>query len=605
MKKIAVLGLTCLLVLSLILSACGGSQPQQATTAAPAATTAAATTAAATTAAAAEATTTAAAVTTTTITTAAPVTTTQAASESDEVPFMNPAGVFPIVNEKITLSAFARQLGYVADYIDNDFTRWYEEYTNIALDWIISPDTEVTTRLNLILASGDYPDIIIDPWVITPTQLVIYGQQGVFIPLNDLIKEYGIEVTTALNLMPEWWGLITQPDGNIYGLPHIDDCFHCKYPNKMWVYEPWLEALNMPMPVTTDDFYNMLVAFRDMDPNGNGQNDEIPFAGVTVGTGRPSLMIYMMNAFIYTDPSYFRVDNDVVDPVFNKPEWQEGLKYLNGLYNDKLLAPESFTQDQNMLKQLNGGDDIRVGVFPELCPWNGLPSDIKDERWINYKGIPPLQGPTGIRAARSGLYDVGNMTTFVISSACKYPEAAFRWADALYTTENTLRKYYGPPDEVWRWPQPGEIGINGLPAVWTSISKDGGEFDQPNYGSIAHIAPHYRSDAFRLGQSITGDPNYNAEAVLFRETKENYEPFAVHINTIMPPLVYTEEQSNDLIDIQVTMNNFIHEMFARFITGDLDINSQWDTYISQLNAMGLDRYVEIQQAAYDAKWKGR
>ena len=420
-----------------------------------------------------------------------------------------------------------------------------------------------------------------------------------------MIDEYGVETKRVLSETPEFWDLITQSNGSIYALPEIDDCFHCKYPNKMWVYGPWLDTLGIDMPKTTDEFRDMLSAFKNNDPNGNGQADEIPFMGQTVGSAQSSIMIFMMNAFIYTDTTMLYTDDNVVKAAFDKPEWREGIRFLNSLYGAGLLAPETFTQDQSQLKQFNGGDDIRIGVFPELCPWNSLPSDVTDERWINYIGIQPLKGPGGVQAARSDLYNLGPANSFVITSACKYPDIAFRWADTLYIQENTLRKYYGRPDMEWRYAEPDEMGINGLPAIWATLSKSGGEFDQPNTSSWAHIAPHARTDAFRLGQVITGDPKFHTEAVLFRETKTNYEPFAADIRTIMPPLIYTEEQSNELVDLKVTIENFVNEMFARFITGDADIETQWDSYVDQLMSMNLERYIQIQQEAYDSKWSGR
>jgi len=219
--------------------------------------------------------------------------------------------------------------------------------------------------------------------------------------------------------------------------------------------------------------------------------------------------------------------------------------------------------------------------------------------------VPPLKGPEGIRTARSDLYNIGPRNTFVITSACKIPEVAFRWADALYTQEITMRKYYGPIDEQIRYAKSGEIGINGLPAIWAIMTKSGSELDQPNDKSWAHIAPHARTDAFRLGQAVVGDPGLNTEVVLYKATKESYEPYKADIKTIIPPLAYTEAQSNELVPIKTTVDGFVNEMFARFITGDANIDSEWDSYLEQLKGMDLERYTQIMQDAYNVKWSNR
>ncbi len=78
---------------------------------------------------------------------------------------------------------------------------------------------------------------------------------------------------------PQVKSLITLLDGKIYGLPHINDCYHCSMSQKMWVYKPWLDKLGLKVPETTDEFEAMLKAFKEKDPNGNGKADEIPLSG--------------------------------------------------------------------------------------------------------------------------------------------------------------------------------------------------------------------------------------------------------------------------------------------------------------------------------------
>ena len=78
---------------------------------------------------------------------------------------------------------------------------------------------------------------------------------------------------------------ITMPDGEIYYFPIVSaGCFHCQYSTKMWVYKPWVDQLGLKWPPETpDEFADMLRAFRDGDPNGNGKQDEIPFLSATSG----------------------------------------------------------------------------------------------------------------------------------------------------------------------------------------------------------------------------------------------------------------------------------------------------------------------------------
>ena len=88
----------------------------------------------------------------------------------------------------------------------------------------------------------------------------------------------------------------TAPDGHIYALPQWADCYHCTYPDKLWINSTWLKKLNLQMPKTTEELRTVLRAFKTQDPNGNGKADEIP---MTTDAQDSSLIAYLMNAFAY------------------------------------------------------------------------------------------------------------------------------------------------------------------------------------------------------------------------------------------------------------------------------------------------------------------
>lgn len=108
------------------------------------------------------------------------------ASES----IVTPKGTYPIVEEKVTLKVMVPSEALVENFETNEFTKWYEEKTNVHVEWIVVPQQSASEKLNLMLASGDYPDVIMR-FGVTPAQQMIYGNQGVFLPLNDLIEQYG------------------------------------------------------------------------------------------------------------------------------------------------------------------------------------------------------------------------------------------------------------------------------------------------------------------------------------------------------------------------------------------------------------------------------
>ena len=136
---------------------------------------------------------------------------------------VTPEGVFPIVDERITMTAFLPTGSFVDDYQDNAFVRYLEKKTNVLLELDTAPGAEALQKRNLLLASGDYPEIFIAGF--SKFEQQFYGSQGVFLPLNDLIAEYGVNTRKAFADYPLVKANLTMPDGTIYALPDIKTVF--------------------------------------------------------------------------------------------------------------------------------------------------------------------------------------------------------------------------------------------------------------------------------------------------------------------------------------------------------------------------------------------
>src|SRR5260370_13023717 len=212
-----------------------------------------------------------------------------------------PAGQFPIVKQPITFKVLVASGEQISDFNKNAYTQWLEQKTGVTLQIDVVNRTDEQAKLNLVLASGDLPDILLG---FGPTSSLIaqQGAQGTFLPLNDLMAKYGDETKRVFQKeRPQLLPLITSPDRQIYGLPELNECFHCFLSQKMWVYNPWLDKLGIAVPKTTDEFEAMLKAFKDKDPNGNGKADEVPLSGNSEGAGgwHNSVEQFFMNSFVF------------------------------------------------------------------------------------------------------------------------------------------------------------------------------------------------------------------------------------------------------------------------------------------------------------------
>lgn len=505
-----------------------------------------------------------------------------------------PEGLFPLTTEPKTLKIFIGGSAQVEDFNTNAFTKWYEEQTGVKVEFKVAAGSQqdITQALNLMLASGDYPDIILNGNVST-SQLALYGQQGVFLALNDLIEKAGVQTKRLFEHYPQAKEVATAPDGNIYSLPEVNVCYHCTLAAKMYIYKPWLDKLGLDMPTTTEDFREVLKAFKTQDPNGNGKADEIPYA--TRPTGWNSRIdVYLGSAFITNPVSRQYLNDGVVDVTFNKPEYREALKYIHSLYAEGLIAPESLTQDEDGLDRMLRSEDVIVGSVTQ--GWMSAFVDTigkEGTRFDQYVTLPPLEGPSGHREMPYGGYSV-YPGKCVITSAAKDPELALRWCDAMGNEEVQLHAYLGEEGIDWRWATPDEVGINGQPAWYVPLTQWG--TIQNKHWSQTNLS--YRTDAFRLGEKRQSDGDL--EVWLYDQSKK-IEPWAQPIEKVVPPLYFTAEQAQELADLEATITRFVDESMSRFINGDDDIanDSAWETYLATLEQMGLARMLEIYQAAYN------
>ena len=501
---------------------------------------------------------------------------------------------------------------YIEDYYTNEFTKHMEDKTGVQITWETIPEQAEEEKLNLVLASGDYPDVFFGLGF-TDDKLSLYGtEEQLLLPLGDLIDEHMPNLKKILDEMPGAWGAITSPDGKIYGLPSFNICYHCENANKLWVYQPFLDALGLDMPKTTEEFRQMLIAFRDNDPNGNGEADEIPYAAA-IKSWHGTADLFLLNSFVYTDINSridtspdryigFYVDNGTIDTAVDTPAYRDGLRYLNDLYAEGLIFPGSFTQDGGQLVQLvEGSADPIVGVT--AGGWGGVFSNFGGERYSNYRPLEPLMGPDGVQYTPTFLSEP-MPGRFVISADCEFPVEAVKWADYLYSTEGTLRARNGIEGESWRWAEEGEKGLDGEQAIWFGM-KPFNDTD-PQNESFIEVGPRALTSDFRLGKATEQDADLwgtdGLEKMLYEATRDLYKPHA-DPSKALPRLKFLADEVSEYATVKTEYAKYVKQSLVQFIVGDLDIESDWDTYVKNLDKLGQDDLLAVSQKAYDRQFK--
>ena len=504
-------------------------------------------------------------------------------------------GQLPICKQKITLTIGIPKNAFVEDYKTNAYTKWLEETANVDLKFYLLPDPDGGTKLQIMLASGtELPDIIVNT-IVTDETILKYSSEKMFLPLNDYIDKNGYFIKRMFEQAQDTdvKKKMALADGNIYGLPKYVEQTGNRWNQRAWINKKWLDNLGLKVPETTDEFRQVLMAFKTQDPNKNGKQDEVPFTGYPSGWSTNPIP-FAMEAFVYDDTiNRYIVNDNKVDVAFNKDEWRDGLKYLNGLLKDGLLDPLCFTQDDKALKALGmaeGGS--RLGAFTA-----GRGPDQyfepKSQRILDYVQLPPLKGPKGVSWTQyNPLVPTNNG---MITKYCKNPLAAFRLLDLMMSEESMYRSRFGVPDKDWVKAGPNDAGlfesIGAKPAL-KPILQFGGKVQNSHW---LEVQPTFRTKEVSDGMVWDGDKT-NFEYII-ANTLPNLIGKAP--KEIVSMQLFTLDEMNEIKDIRADINAYVKENTARFIVGDKNIDTEWDSYKGELEKMNLKKYLEISQKGYD------
>jgi ABC-type glycerol-3-phosphate transport system substrate-binding protein len=509
---------------------------------------------------------------------------------------------------KVVIDTFSPQ-GPDDNWNTNPVTKVMSDKFNIQFRWQTTtydagPAKE---KRQIALASGDYPDLfMLIPWVdgISQADVLKLGTQGVALPIENLIKDNAPNIQKALDSNKTYKEMATAPDGHIYALPQWSDCFHCNFPDKLWINSAWLKKLGLQMPKTTEELRTVLRAFKTQDPNGNGKADEIP---MTTDVQDSSLMGYLMNAFAYNPVganngvrSLLSLNGDKVVTNVNTDAWKEGLKYINSLYKEGLIDQAAFTQNAQALQATgNNPKAVTLGSVPVLWPGIFVQLGSKDGRDKQYDAVPPLTGPEGKSYTGYNYPSSTGFTFMLTNKASKEAQvAAIKMLDYIYSDEGRKTAVMGPEGVGWSAPRPGDVALDDKTKVGYYRKT---ETEHGKNISWDAMAQYNITQAYRNEQAVPTDiyTDSGLERRLFQATQqykghEDMSQFFPQTSVWPDPSLGSE-----IATLQTNLNSYVSQNQLAFITGTKNIDTDWDAYVKGLDSTGMKRYLEIQQQSYD------
>jgi len=444
-----------------------------------------------------------------------------------------------------------------------------EEKFNVDFVFELTSSADYDEKLNTVLAGGDMPDV----FMAKTSTMAQYYDTGIVRVLDDLLAQY------APNLLAQWesHGLtrnVKADDGHYYYVTTIDesDIMECCG----WINKDMLDACELEIPTSYDELYEVLKVFKE-----KGGEDVIPMSnGPWYNVPQPIWHAFgTFNSWMY----YNDEDGYVFAPYYYADATKAALTWMNKVYEEGLLDSEYLTRSADDINAL-----CAEGKIGYMVTWADHAAAVAEggSYGCNYVPVPVLDNTIGTQKY-IGNKNATNWCMYISGTASD--AVAQRWleiVDYIFSEEGILLMDYGIEGDTFEY-------VDGKPVLTAKVMESElGELNgRRSFGMEPQGFPHL----------ATWD---GWSAVLWQCTVDVTNANAPYVRPQLPNLTGTFEEETELANIMGDINNYVTTSLAQFITGDLDIEAEWDNFIAQLETMGIERASEINAAKF-ARWLER
>lgn len=496
---------------------------------------------------------------------------------------------FPFCDSLTTLSVWTRSpsgnkevmSGTYSDY--GIFTE-LETKTNVHIEWNECTNEAASTQFSLMCASGAYTDIITAVNQLYTGGLSKAYEDGVIEDMRDLISNNALNYTAILNSEKDIYRECINDDGTQLAFFTVNDAPDVSA--GMTIRQDWLDALGLQVPKTYDDVKNVLTAFKTeyncTSPLLLTESCVLSDSGdFTSGFGVSGFNVKEINRY------HLFINDGKVSSCLVEEGYKEYLAYMADLYKNGLIdsdfysiSSDSFTGAMDEIIANSQSGIFRVNT-------RGVDSIIASAVDSSFDLTPIAD--VGTEADHVNHFSdaslVNTNASASISSTCADSELAVKWLDYWYSDEGMLRKNYGVESESYEM-------VDGEPQFTDTVNNN-------QWGVTVDTAiTHWNIQNQLVGRSATKltwdyytEFQQNAKT-LWSETSDSTQ---VLPGSLSPTTEESELYASKFTDIAT----YVSTMIPQFIMGESSLDSDWDSFQSQLKEMGIDDCINVYQQAYD------
>lgn len=476
--------------------------------------------------------------------------------------------VYPMPGN-VELTFMNEQLGGTPERLPIDDE--YEKRTGIKIKHLGgTPMTD--QKFSLMLASGELPDIFLNTWLQYPGGPDRAVEQGYILKLNDLIDQYAPNLKKTLQENPEIDKMIKTDDGTYYAFPFIRSEAGRVYGGPI-IRKDWLDELKLDVPETIDEWYTVLTAFKEK------KNASAPVTFRTMFLGERTAGF----AGAFNVMGNFYLNDGKVVYGYMEPGYKDYLKTMSQWYKEGLIDMDFASIDSPTVdkKMTSGESGATIGWQFYVEKYNAAVQETDPK--ANFIAAPYPAASKGALPEFGQLDNAyAGTSSAAISATAVNVEAAMRWLDYAYSEEGSMLNTFGIEGVTYNLE-------NGKP-VYTDLVVNNPE----QLGSDQVMMKYSHGTNFPMIQRDNDLPTK------YRQTAEALDVWKKtnHEQHLLPPITPTAEEADEMSSIMNDINALIREAELKIIMGSEPVDS-YDGYIQKMKDMGIERAIEIQQAAYE------
>lgn len=457
----------------------------------------------------------------------------------------------------------------------------HEENTNVHINWTALGSSEVKEKFGLMLASGEYPDIIRhgDNWY--SGGVIAMEQDGVTLDLTDLIPTYMPNYQTLRTSDPDVERATKGDDGRLLAVYSLASDNGVLKGEHIWhglvLRKDWLEELEMESPVTIEDWHKVLVAFKEHygceAPLMIGQNGTDASSAFTSAYGVLSALF---------------LDGDTVKFGPVEEGYRQWIELFRDWYAEGLIDPNFQTNSVLFMTDHDAMATGKCGAGLEIC---GYMADVlktmgyteEEDFYLVAAKSPTLTKGDIAQSPFMGREYLDISTN--ITSKCREVELAARWLDYMYTEEGMKLINYGIENDSYYIDENGEC-------QWTDKIMNG----------IDGLTPTDSKNLYTLGTSTIGLYSWetNRKAAMATEADlavqvwdQDKADYMIHSSVTL-----TTEENTEFYTHYTDIATLVDEFTVNYIMGTAS-EADYTTFIQNLETYGIQTCIQLKQQALD------